>query len=129
MKLPTLALLLLAGCATEQATLTTPAQLFTQATDSSTSALSPLSFGQGGKYKFKGPVSIVVQTGTGNVATPTVTDSHKMGKHAQVVNTGDGSPLTSTTVKREVPWWVLLLIGGLSIAGWQWLRLSLPPKT
>lgn len=45
----------------------------------------------------------MVQADTGNVATPTMTDSHKMGKHAQVVNTGDGSPLTATTVKREVP--------------------------
>ena len=121
------ALLLLTNCTTEQATLTTPTQLFAQATDTSVSGLPPLSFGQGGKYKFKGPVSIVVQAGTSNVATPTVTDSHKMGKHAQGVNTGNGSPFT--TIKQEVPWWVWLLIGGLSMAGWQWLKPFLRPKT
>ena len=61
--------LVLASCLTEQATLSTPAQPFTQATNTPT-AVVPMP--AGGKYKFKEPVAIIVQAGTSNVATPTV---------------------------------------------------------
>jgi hypothetical protein len=111
--------LALAGCATEQATLTTPAQLFTQATDSS-GAVVPLTL----RCKFKGPVSVVVQMGTGNVATPTVKTTDKTGQHSQAVSTGAESPSTASSKKGGVPWWTLLLAGGLSLAGWQWLKSS-----
>jgi hypothetical protein len=117
-------LLALAGCATEQAALTTPAQLFTQATDSS-GVVVPLAL----NGKFKGPVSIVVQAGPGNVATPTMTGMDKTGQHAQALSTGPGSPVTASSKPGSVPWWVLLLLGGLSVAGWRWLRSSPPLKT
>jgi hypothetical protein len=119
------ALLALASCATEQATLTTPQQLFTQATDTP-AALVPLA--AGGKFKFKGPVSIVVQAGTGNVATPTVTGTDKTGQHAQAVSTGANSPVTASSKKGGVPWWVFVGIGGLSIAAWQWLKPNLTAR-
>jgi hypothetical protein len=112
-------LLALASCATEQTMLTTPQQLFTQATDTP-AALAPLA--AGGKYKFKGPVSIVVQTGTGNVATPTVKGMDQTGQHAQAMSTGSGSPVAATSKKGGVPWWVFVGVGGLSIAAWQWLK-------
>jgi hypothetical protein len=115
------AALLLASCATEQATLTTPTQLFTQATDSS-GTTAPLAL----TGKFKGPVSIVVQAGTGNVATPTVKGADKTGQGAQAVSTGPGSPVTASQQKGSVPWWVFALVGAVSIAAWEWLRPKLP---
>lgn len=125
MRLLVIALLLaLASCATEQATLTTPAQLFTQATDSS-GAVVPLAL----TGKFKGPVSIIVQAGPGNVATPTMTGIDKTGQHTPALSTGPGSPVTVSSKPGSVPWWVLLLLGGLSVAGWRWLRPSPPLKT
>jgi hypothetical protein len=101
MRLPALALLLLASCATAQATLTTPTQLFTRAIDTPT-AVIPIS--SRGNYKFKKPVSITVRAGTGNVATPTVTGVDKTGQHAQALTTGPGSPVTASSKKGSVPW-------------------------
>lgn len=115
------ALLLLASCATEQATLTTPTQLFTQATDTS-GAVVPLTL----SGKFKGPVSIVLQTGTGNVATPTVKGSDKTGQRAQAVSTGAGSPIQASQKKGGVPWWIFVGVGGLSLAAWQWVKARWP---
>jgi hypothetical protein len=112
------ALLLLASCATEQATLTTPTQLFAQATDSS-GAVVPLAL----TGKFKAPVSIVVQMGAGNVATPTVKATDKTGQRAQAVSTGANSPVMATSKKGSVPWWVFVGVGGLTIAAWQWLKV------
>jgi len=112
-------LLTLASCATEQATLTTGQQLFTQATDTS-GAIVPLAL----TGKFKGPVSVVVQMGTGNVATPTVTDSRKTGQRAQAVSTGASSPIKASQKRAGLPLAVyvgaslLLLLAGA--AGWEW---------
>jgi hypothetical protein len=117
-------LLALANCVAKRAALTTPTQLFTQATDSC-GVVVPLAL----TGKFKGPVSIIVQAGPGNVATPTVTGIDKTGQHAPALSTRPGSPVTANSKPGGVPWWVLLLLGGLSIAGWRWLRPSLPLKT
>ena len=72
--------------------------------------------------KFKGPVSIVVQKGAGNVATPTVKAIDKTGQHSQALSTGPSSPVAATSKKGSVPWWVFVGVGGLSIAVWQWLK-------
>lgn len=117
-------LLALASCATELPTLTPGQQLFTQATDTA-AAVVPLP--AGGKYKFKGPVSIILQAGTGNVATPTVTGTDKTGQHAQALSTGPGSPVTASQQKGGVAWWVFLLVGVGSIAGWEWLSHQVNP--
>ncbi len=108
-------LLALAGCATEQATLTTPARLFAQATDS-TSTTAPLAL----NGKFKGPVSIIVQTGTGNVATPTVKTADQTGQHGQAVSTGPGSPITARQRPSEPPLAVYVVAAVLLLAGWEW---------
>ena len=92
--------------------LTTPKQLFTQATDTPATVV-PLP--AGGKYRFKGPFSIVVQAGTGNVATPT----YKTGQHAQAFSTGPSSPVTASSKKSGAPLWVFMLVGGLSTAYWE----------
>ena len=113
-------LLALASCATEQATLTTPTQLFTQATDSS-GAVVPLAL----TGKFKGPVSIVVQAGTGNVATPTVKGTDKTGQHSQAVSTGPGSPVSASQKRSGRPLAVYIVVALLLLlsgaAGWEWL--------
>lgn len=115
-------LLALASCATEQETLTTPQQLFTQATDTP-GAVVPLA--AGGKFKIKGPVSIVVQAGSGNVATPTVTDSRKTGQRAQAVSTGASSPIEASQKRAGAPL-AMYVIGALVLllagaAGGEWL--------
>ena len=121
MKYFAFALLLLASCATEQATLTTPTQLFTQATDTSGDVV-PLTL----SGKFKGPVSIVLQTGTGNVATPTVKATDKTGQNAQAVSTWPDSPVTASQKKGGTPWWVFAGIAVLGAGVWQWFRDRLP---
>jgi len=121
------ALTLLVSCATEQPTLTTAPQLFAQATDTSRAAVVPLP--AGGRYKFKGPVSIVLQAGTGNVATPTVTGTDKTAQRAQAVSTGPNSPIQASQKKGSAPWWALVLVGVVSIAAWQWLKPKLKPPS
>lgn len=117
--------LLLSNCATEQATLSTGAQLFAQATDTSRGAVVPLP--AGGRYKFKGPVSIVLQAGAGNVATPTVTGTDKTGQRAQAVSTGANSPVSASERKGGVAWWVFLLVALGAVVGWEALRRKYNP--
>jgi hypothetical protein len=70
------------------------------------------------KLVFRGPVTF--QVGQGNTSTTVGKD--KTGQRAQAVSTGPGSPVTATTKKGGTPWWVFLLVAGLSIAAWQWLK-------
>jgi len=114
-----------AGCATEQAALTTGPQLFAQATETAQPAVVQLP--AGGKYKFKGPVSIVLQAGTGNVATPTVTGTDKTAQRAQAVSTGDNSPVKASQEKGGVPWWVFGIVAVVAVAAWEYLRRQLNP--
>jgi hypothetical protein len=71
------------------------------------------------KLVFRGPVTF--QVGQGNTSTTVGKD--KTGQRAQAVSTGPSSPVTATTKKSGTPWWVFVLVAGLSIACWQWLKL------
>lgn len=106
-----LALCGLASCATERVPLATDAKV-----DSALVAagLPPLSVH---KLKLTGPVTI--QVGQGNNSSTVGTD--KTGQRAQAVSTGTGSPIQASQKKGGVPWWVFVLVGLASIAGWEWL--------
>jgi hypothetical protein len=70
------------------------------------------------KLKLTGPVTIQLVQGNTN----SMVGTDKTGQRAQAVSTGAGSPVTVTTQKGGVPWWVFVGVGGLSIAAWQWLK-------
>ncbi|MBH8559005.1 hypothetical protein [Hymenobacter negativus] len=70
-----------------------------------------------GKLKAK---TVIIQQGTGNVATPT--DNTKAGQKGGSAATGPGAVASTTTTKPAgLPWWVFALVGVLSIAAWEWL--------
>ena len=71
-----------------------------------------------GKYKFTGPVTITLQHGTGNVATPTATGKVK----ADAAATAPGAVATATTQKAGVPWWALVLVALAGAALLAWLQ-------
>ncbi|WP_310391562.1 hypothetical protein [Hymenobacter sp.] len=100
------------GCARDQwrAPLAPPAD----------SAAQLLALPAGGKYKFNAPVNIVVQQGTGNVATPTATGKTK----ADAAAIGPGSSAASTK-PAGTAWWVFGLVAAVGAAVWEWLRRQL----
>jgi hypothetical protein len=65
-----------------------------------------------GKIKFTGPVNIIQQHGTGNVATPTATAKVK-------ANAAAIGPATATSTKSGgTPWWVYaVVLGGGALVG------------
>ena len=73
------------------------------------------------KVKFTAPVTITLQQGNHNVATPTATGKVK----ADAVATGMGSTATS----QATPWWVfgLCVVGGGLLGAWLRGRLALLP--
>ena len=111
-----LALCGLASCATERVPLATDAKV-----DSALVAagIPPLVVH---KLKLTGPVTI--QLGQGNTSSTVGTD--KAGQRAQALSTGAGSPIQASQKKGAVPWWVFVLVGLTSIAGWEWLSTWVP---
>lgn len=75
------------------------------------------------KVKFTAPVTITLQQGNHNVATPTATGKVK----AAAVATGVGNAATSQS--KATPWWVLGLcvVGGGLVGAWLRGRLALLP--
>lgn len=85
------------------------------ATDSSALLLPAV---PAGKWKFTGPVNIVLQRGNNNVATPTATGKVK----ADAAATAPGAVATATTKKAGVPWWALVLVAVAGAALLAWLQ-------
>ena len=104
-----MAVLLLSSCAREawHAPMVVP-------TDS-TAFLLPTA--PAGKYKFKGPVNIVVQRGNNNVATPTATAKVKADAAATAP-----AAAASSTKPAGVPWWVFVLVAAAGAALLAWLQ-------
>jgi len=75
----------------------------------------PLLWG-GGKLKAG---TLIIQTGTGNVATPT--DNRQAGQKGGAAATAPAAQASATTKEGGQPWWVFALVGGLSIAGWEYV--------
>jgi hypothetical protein len=73
-----------------------------------------------GKLKAK---TVIIQAGTGNVATPI--DNTQAGKKADAAAIGAGSSAAATT-PAGVPWWVYALLVALGVGGGLWLRSRLP---
>lgn len=69
-----------------------------------------------GKLKAR---TVILQTGTGNVAS--TTDNTKAGSRGGSAATAPNASASTTTKKAGVPWWVFLLVGVASIVGWEWL--------
>lgn len=84
-------------------------------------APAELGFGNG-KYKFTGPVTLTIQRGNHNVATPTTTGKTK----AEAAAIGPGSSAASTQPAGPA-WWVWGLVALAGAAGWEWLRGQLSP--
>jgi hypothetical protein len=66
--------------------------------------------------------TVIIQQGTGNVATPT--DNRKAGQKGGAAATAPKASASATTEKAALPWWVFALVGLLSIAGWEYLSHS-----
>ena len=69
-----------------------------------------------GKLVVRG--NLTIQTGTGN----SVTGKDKTGQRAQALSTGANSPVTATSKKAGLPWWVFAGLAALCVVGGFLLR-------
>ncbi|MGI4834620.1 MAG: hypothetical protein ACRYFK_14285 [Janthinobacterium lividum] len=67
--------------------------------------------------------NVTIQQGTGN----SVIGKDKTGQRAQALSTGANSPVTASTKKGALPWWVFLLVAVGGAIGWEYLSHQLNP--
>lgn len=82
-----------------------------------------LAWGPIGKLKAR---TVIVQVGTGNVASPA--DNTKAGQRQGSAATAPGAVATTTTRPGGLSWWFLLLAALVGAAGWACLGPKLPAK-
>lgn len=75
-----------------------------------------------GKVKAR---TVIIQNGTGNVATPT--DNTKAGQKDGEAATAPQAQASATTTLGGLPWWVFALVGMGSIVAWEWLASRFVP--
>ncbi len=75
------------------------------------------------RIKFNGPVTF--QIGQGNTSTTVGKD--KTGQRAQALATGANSHIEASQKKGGVPFWVFIVVGILSIVGWDYLTHQFNP--